>query len=39
MQTKAVVIENYGDSSKFEDQIVDIPELKPKQLLIKVSGS
>lgn len=39
MQTKAVVIENYGDSSKFDDQIVDIPELKPKQLLIKVSGS
>lgn len=39
MQTKAVVIESYGDSSKFEDQIVEIPDLKPKQILIKVSGS
>jgi len=39
MQTNAIVIDNYGDSSKFRDQMIDIPELKPKQLLIKVAGS
>ncbi|WP_125591197.1 NADP-dependent oxidoreductase [Companilactobacillus jidongensis] len=39
MKTSAVVIEKYGDSSVFNDQIVDIPELKSKQLLLKVAGS
>lgn len=39
METKAVVIDNYGDSSEFHDQLVEIPELKPKQLLLKVAGS
>ncbi|WP_334328940.1 NADP-dependent oxidoreductase [Companilactobacillus sp. HBUAS59699] len=39
MQTSAVVIDNYGDTSEFHDKIVEIPELKPKQLLLKVAGS
>ncbi|MFC6323527.1 NADP-dependent oxidoreductase [Companilactobacillus baiquanensis] len=39
MKTNAVVIEDYGDSSKFKDQEIEIPDLKPKQILIKVAGS
>ncbi|APX73164.1 NADP-dependent oxidoreductase [Companilactobacillus allii] len=39
MQTNAIVIDKYGDSGEFSEKIVDIPELKPKQLLIKVSSS
>ncbi|WP_125764074.1 NADP-dependent oxidoreductase [Companilactobacillus hulinensis] len=39
MQANAVVIDKYGNSDEFRDQMVDIPELRPKQLLIKVAGS
>ncbi|KRK78531.1 zinc-containing alcohol dehydrogenase [Companilactobacillus nodensis DSM 19682 = JCM 14932 = NBRC 107160] len=39
MQANAVVIDNYGDSNEFHDALVEVPELKPKQLLLKVAGS
>ncbi|WP_164506077.1 NADP-dependent oxidoreductase [Companilactobacillus insicii] len=39
MQSNAVVIDNYGSSDVFRNEILNVPELKPKQLLLQVIGS